>query len=77
MTAYCVFAGSTYYPNEGLCDNGDFLGLFNNRHDAVGAVLDWAKTESNIGYDMCWWQICNHATMTIIESGDGTCLPSL
>lgn len=74
---YCVFAGPRYYPGEGLDKHGDFQGLFDTKRDAVKAVNEWAKKEENVGYDLCWWQICDHSTMTVIERGDGTCLPSL
>lgn len=74
---YCVFAGMEYYPSAGLDEYNDFKGLFDTRYDAVKAVNDWAEKEQNVGYDLCWWQICDHETMTLIEKGDGTCLPSL
>lgn len=74
---YCVFAGRTYYPSEGLTELGDFRGVFETRFDAVNAVLDWARDEDAHGDDLSWWQICDHDAMKIIENGDGTCLPSL
>lgn len=50
MTVYCVWAWDQYYPEGG---NGNLIGIYTNRDDAVKAVNDEIAM-----------RVCDYVTMT-------------
>lgn len=57
MKKYLLFCGNNYYPKGGI---GDYEGDF----DSVEDALSWMLAQ-NSKYD--WYDIIEHATMTVVR----------